>query len=47
MADGQSWYPGLNSPPGAGLHAGGQTWLGASRTCGEDGFVASPMVREK
>ena len=47
MSDGQSRYLGLNSPPGTGLHAGGQAQLGASRICGEDCFVTSAVVREK
>lgn len=46
-ADGQNQYLGLNSLPGAGLRARGQALLRASRTCSEDGFVTSPVVREK
>lgn len=46
-ADGLNQYLGLNSLPGAGLRARGQALLRASGTCSEDGFVTSPVVREK
>lgn len=47
LADDQSWYLGLHSPPGTGPCAGGQARLVASKTCSEDGFVTSLVLREK